>query len=133
VRNFFLSSSKIERMGENDLILCDCPWHTGRRNVMDLITLVIFCNCTISIGCFILTLWTIRLRQQLATIARYCDRWANDCVYLSTITPVAIKGSREQLRHLRQIYQQQVVRFDRIQSIGLFIQITRSLLLQRRG
>jgi hypothetical protein len=100
---------------------------------MDLITLVIFCNCTIAIGCFILTLWTVRLRQKLAAIARNIERWENDCVYLSTITPGAIRRSREQLRHLRRIYQQQVVRLDRIQSMGLFIQITRSLLLRRGG
>jgi hypothetical protein len=100
---------------------------------MNLITLVIFCNCTIAIGCFILTLWTIRLRQQLAAIALSCDRWTNDCIYLSTITPGVIRGSREQLRHLRQIYQQQVVRLDRIQAMGLFIQITRYLVLRRRA
>jgi hypothetical protein len=132
----------MERMGENELMLCDCLWHARRTNMMDLITLVVFCNCTIALGCLILTLWTVRLRQQLAAIARYCDRWANDCEAcassrddrLSTITPAGvIMGSREQLRHLRRIYQQQVVRLDRIQAMGLFIQITRSLLLQRRG
>jgi hypothetical protein len=119
-------------MGENELMLYDCLWHARRTNMMDLITLVVLCNCMIAISCFILTLWTVRLRQQLAAIARSCDRWTNDCVYLSTTTPGVMRGSREQLRHLRQIYQQQVVRFDRIQSIRLFIQITRSLLLQRR-
>jgi hypothetical protein len=110
-----------------------------RSKVMDLITLVVFCNCTIAIGCVILTLLTVRLRQQLAEIARYWDRWANDCNSRSTSIPEAIVGAREQIRHLRRIYQQQVVAIDsaerrlrqRVQAMGLLIQITRSLMLQR--
>jgi hypothetical protein len=106
---------------------------------MDLITLVVFCNCTIAIGCVILTLLTVRLRQQLAAIARSCDRWANDCTHLATITPRAIVSSRDQIRHLRQIYQQQVVMTgfaerklrQRVRAMGLFIQIARSLMLRR--
>jgi hypothetical protein len=107
--------------------------------VMDLITVVVFCNCTIAIGCFLLTLWTVRLRQQLAAIARSCDRWSNDCIHLSTIAPEAIMGGREQIRHLRRIYQQQVVLLDsadrqlrqRVQAMRLPIQIARYLMWQR--
>jgi hypothetical protein len=106
---------------------------------MDLITVVVFCNCAIAIGCFILTLWTVRLRQQLVAIARYCDRGANDCASLWSNAPEAILDSREQIRRLRRIYQQQVVtigfverRFSqRVWAMGLFIQISRFLLLQR--
>jgi hypothetical protein len=118
-------------MGENEL-------RPKRSKVMDLITLVVFCNCTIAIGCLILTLLTVRLRQNLVAIARSCDRWSNDCAHLAT-TPVAIMAVREQIRQLRWIYQQQIVTTDfveqrirqRVWAMGLFIQIARFLLSQR--
>jgi hypothetical protein len=127
---FFQGAGKMDWMGENDL-LCDLK-------MMNLIMLVVFCNCTIAIGCFILTLWTIRLRQQLAAIANCCDRWTNDCVSRSIIVPEAILNSRAQIRHLREIYQQQVVTIDSadrrfrqgIWAMGLFIQLARSLPLK---
>ncbi len=105
---------------------------------MDLIMLVVCGNCTIAIGCFILTIWTIRLRQQLAAIANCCDRWTNDWESQSTTTPEAILNSRDRIRHLREIYQQQVVMIDSaeqrlrqgIWAMGLLLQITRSLPLK---
>jgi hypothetical protein len=99
---------------------------------MDLITLVVFCNVGLAIGCIMLTVLTVRLRRQLAAIARICDRWSNDWVGLSTVAPGAILDGRAQIRKLRRIYRQQAVAIDRLQAIGLFVQITRSVLLQRQ-
>lgn len=99
---------------------------------MDLVFIVVWCNCTIAIGCLIMTVFLIRFRRQLVVLTEWCDRWTIDCGRLLADTPDSLAASRTQIHQLRQFYRQQSVTVDRLQTIGLSIGIIRSFLKGRR-
>jgi hypothetical protein len=108
---------------------------------MDLVTAVIFCNCTIALFVFIATLWTVQFRKQIGALADWFDRWDRECSeLLSTLgnsshsTPplVGIAQSRAQILQLRQLYRQQLLIIDRLQSLLSIVGVTRAVLRRRR-
>jgi|GEM_PF-2247354 len=106
---------------------------------MNLVTTVAFCNCTIALLVVIVTTWIVGLRKQAVAVADWCDRWHGECdkllpVESSTALPLAtdIAERRAQIRHLRQLYQQQLLTFDRLQSLISIIGVARSVLRRRR-
>jgi hypothetical protein len=99
---------------------------------MNLIALVVICNCTISIVCLLLIRSIGRLRQKLVTIRECCDRWTIVSVDLLTDAPMKIALQGVQFRQLRQIYRQQSIVLDRLQSIAILIQFSRSILFRRQ-
>jgi hypothetical protein len=99
---------------------------------MNLITLVVLCNCTIAIGCLLLISSIGRLRQKLVAIRECCDRCLIGCEDVLTDAPIKIAKQGVQLRHLRRIYRQQSIALDRLQSIGILIQVTRQVLFRRQ-
>ena len=109
---------------------------------MDLVTTVVFCNCTIAVVVLVATLWTVQFRKQVVALADWFERWDGECEELLTsdrslapLTPplaVGIAQSRSQIRYLRQLYRQQLLILDRLQSLLAIVGITRSLLRRRR-
>ena len=106
---------------------------------MDLVTTVAFCNCTIALLVVIVTTWIVQLRKQVVALADWCDRWHGECEKLlqiepSTVPPLAasIAERHAQIRRLRQLYQQQVLTFDRLQALISIIGVARSVLRRRR-
>jgi hypothetical protein len=108
---------------------------------MDSVTTVIFCNCTIALCVFVATIWTIQFRKQVVALADWFDRWDGECSELLSIersssqsTPplVGIAQSRAQIRQLRQLYRQQLLILDRLQSLFSIVGVTRAVLRRRR-
>ena len=108
---------------------------------MDLVTTVVFCNCTIALVVLVATLWTVQFRKQVVALADWFDRWDSECEELLTserlapLTPplaVGIAQSRSQIRYLRQLYRQQLLTLDRLQSLLAIVGMTRAVLRRRR-
>jgi hypothetical protein len=95
---------------------------------MDSVLAIVLCNCAISIGCLTASVCLVRLRRQLVTLTQWCDRATNDCGWLLADAPQTLATTRSQIRQIRQVYRQQSVNVDRIQSIRRSIGIIRSLL-----
>ncbi|WP_309740102.1 MULTISPECIES: hypothetical protein [unclassified Chamaesiphon] len=98
---------------------------------MDLVTTVIFCNCTIALSIFIATLWTVQFRKQIGALADWFDR-CNGEVDRATPLATSIAERRSQLRYLRQLYRQQLLTLDRLQSLIAVAGVARSLYRRRR-
>ncbi|MCY7336076.1 MAG: hypothetical protein LH613_07670 [Chamaesiphon sp.] len=98
---------------------------------MDLVIAVSYCNCAIAIVVLIITVWIVRLRKQIIELGTWCDRWESDCDLLLS-APRSLAASRIEMLRLRQIYQQQLLTLDRIQSLRSFVGIARSLIVSRR-
>jgi hypothetical protein len=99
---------------------------------MDLVVAVVFCNCVMAIVAIGITIWTIRIRRQLISIAESCNRWENECQQILSHAPAALAIDRGQIARLRQLYQQQLLTLDRLRSLGLLWGISRSLFINRR-
>ena len=99
---------------------------------MDLVIAVSCCNCAIAIVVLAITVWIVRLRKQIIGLGTWCDRWESDSHLLLSDAPRSLAVSRIQMLRLRQIYQQQLLTLDRIQSIRSFIGIARYLIVSRR-
>ena len=98
---------------------------------MDLVIAVSCCNCAIAIVILVITVWIVRLRRQIIELGTWCDRWESD-FHLLLSAPRAIAASRIKILRLRQIYQQQLLTLDRIQSLRSFVGIARYLIVSRR-
>jgi hypothetical protein len=99
---------------------------------MDLIIVIVCCNCVIAIVVMAIALWTIRFRRQVVAIAECCDLWEGDCTRLLSQSPASLVTSRTQILDLRQIYQQQLSTLDRLQALMSLFWFARSLLNRRR-
>ena len=107
---------------------------------MNLVTTVIFCNCTIALVVVMVTIWMVQLRRQVVTLADWFDRWNGECDKLlsidrsPTLPPLAttIAERRAQIRYLRQLYRQQLRTLDRLQSLISVIGVARSVFRGRR-
>jgi hypothetical protein len=106
---------------------------------MNLVTTVIFCNCTISIVVFVVMLWTVQFRKQIVALTIWCDRWTIECERLSALDAPSspslaakIAASSDRLFAVRQLYQQQLRTLDLIRSIGSIISFARYLSKSRR-
>jgi hypothetical protein len=102
---------------------------------MDLVIVVICCNCSIAMVVFAITLWTIRLRRQVIGLTSFCDRCFDEWnrLYgdaLGSGTSIAV--SRMQIQQLSQIYQQQLVTLDRVRALQSVWGLGRFLLFKRR-
>ncbi len=99
---------------------------------MDLVIVVSCCNCALAIVVLVITGWIVRLRKQIIGLGTWCDRWESDCNLLLSDAPRSIAASRIQMLRLRQIYQQQLLTLDRIQSLRSVVGIARYLIVSRR-
>jgi len=99
---------------------------------MDLVIAVSCCNCAIAIVVLIITVWIVRLRKHIIELGTWCDRWESNCHLLLSDAPRSLAASRIEMLRLRQIYQQQLLTLDRIQSLRSFVGIARSLIVSRR-
>ena len=95
---------------------------------MDPVFAVILCNCTIAIGCLVMSVLLVRLRRQLVALTQWCDLQTSNCSRLLPDAPKSLAASRVQIRQLRQVYRQQSVTVDRLRQIGYSVGILRSLL-----
>jgi hypothetical protein len=109
---------------------------------MDLVTTVVFCNCTIALLVLVATIWTVQFRKQVVALADWFDRWDGKCGELLSIdrssaplTPplaVSVAQSRSQIRDLRQLYRQQLLTIERLQFLLSIVGVTRAILRRRR-
>lgn len=99
---------------------------------MDLVIVVVFCNCAIAILILAITMWIVGFRKQVTALRTCFDRWDRDCNLLLIDAPQSLADRQAQVYHLRQIYQQQSISIDRLRSLGLFWGIARYLLFKRR-
>jgi hypothetical protein len=107
---------------------------------MDLVTTVVFCNCTIALLVVTVTTWIVQLRKQVVALADWCDRWHGECDRMlcvdrsATALPLAanIAERRAQILNLRQLYRQQLLTLDRLQSLIAIVSVARSVLRRRR-
>jgi hypothetical protein len=99
---------------------------------MDSVTTIICCNCAIAIVVTAITLGIVSLRQQVVALTEWCDRWERECDLFLSDAPRSIATSRIQILQLSQIYQQQLLTLDRLQSLRSSLGIARVLLVNRR-
>lgn len=99
---------------------------------MNLVILVVLCNSTIAIACLLLIGSIGRLRQKLVAIRECCDRWTMGCEEVLGSAPRQIIEQGVEFRQLRQLYRQQSIAIDRLQMLGILIQLTRSIRFGRQ-
>lgn len=99
---------------------------------MDLVSLVVCCNCAIAAVIVLVTVWIVGWRKQVVAWGKWFDRWESECRIGLSDAPRAIAASRAQMQYLRQIYRQQLRNIDRLQSLRSALGIFRSLLASRR-
>lgn len=99
---------------------------------MDLVSLVIGCNCAIAAIVVLVTVWIVGWRKQVVAWGKWFDRWDDECSVTLSDAPQTIGASRAQLLYLRQIYRQQLRSVERLQSVRSAIGIARSVLRNRR-
>jgi hypothetical protein len=104
---------------------------------MNLFATVVFCNCAIAIVIFVVTLWTIQFRKQMVALTSWCDRKTSECEQLNATLESSlganIAASSENIRALRQLYEQQLRTLDLIGSIGSMISFARYLSRSRKS
>jgi hypothetical protein len=99
----------------------------------DLVTTIVFCNCVLAIAIFGITLLTIKLRENIAAIANWFDRQNWEWERLMSIdSRQSIESSGEQIRSVRQLYQQQLATVDRLRSMRAVLGVARTLIIKRR-
>jgi anti-sigma-K factor RskA len=97
---------------------------------MDLVTAVICCNCAIASVIFAVAFWTVRFRRQMIGLTNFCDRCLDNWTLISNSAPKSlgkISASRNQLRQISQIYQQQLITIDRVRNLQVAIKVMRSI------
>ena len=103
---------------------------------MNLFATVVFCNCAIAIVIFVVTLWTIQFRKQMVALTSWCDRQTSACeqidASLESSLGANIAASSENIRALRQLYEQQLRILDLIGSIGSIVSFARYLSRSRQ-
>jgi hypothetical protein len=105
-------------------------WGNAMR---DLVTTIVFCNCTLAIAIFGITLLTIKLRENIAAIANWFDRQNWEWERLMSIdSRQSIESSGEKIRSVRQLYQQQLATVDRLRSMRAAFGVARTLIIKRR-
>jgi hypothetical protein len=98
---------------------------------MDLVTAVICCNCAIASVIFAAAFWTMRFRRQLIGLTNFCDRCLENWTLISGSASKSlgkISASRNQLKQISQIYQQQLITIDRVRNLQSAIKVMRSVL-----
>ncbi|WP_295614787.1 hypothetical protein [Chamaesiphon sp. GL140_3_metabinner_50] len=103
---------------------------------MNLFATVVFCNCAIAIVIFVVTLWTIQFRKQIVALTSWCDRQTSACEQLNALESslgANIAASSENIRAVRQLYQQQLRILDLIGSIGSIVSFARYLSRSRQS
>jgi hypothetical protein len=106
--------------------------NTIHKSVMNLVTAIICCNCTIAAITIAIAFWLLGLRQRVVAFAVWCDRWDDDCDRFLSDAPAAITDRRIQFDRLRQLYRQQIQLVDQVQSLRLFFGVARSVLVNRQ-
>ncbi len=133
----FLSTSPII---SSSLKSWQVPFENFSLANMNSVTTVIFCNCTIAIVVFVVTLKTVQFRKQIVALTNWCDRWTRECEKLSALDSspsspslgAKIAASSDRIFAVRQLYQQQLRTLDLIRSIGSIISFARSLSKSRQ-
>jgi hypothetical protein len=98
----------------------------------DLVTTVVYCNCTIAIAIFVVTIQTLKLRSQIVAIANWCDRQEREWELLMAIDWLdSIEAGGDKIRSVRQLYQQQLSTLDRLRSIRSVLGVVRTIARQR--
>jgi hypothetical protein len=86
------------------------------------------------------TIWTIQLRKQVVALTDWFDRWEGECDQLLSIDPsqslkqpleMSIANSRANILYLRQLYRQQLLTLDRIQSLRSLVSIATAIIKRR--
>jgi hypothetical protein len=99
----------------------------------DLVTTVVFCNCVLAIAIFCITLQTLKLRENIAAITNWCECWEREWERLMSIdSQQSIESSGDQIRSVRQLYQQQLATVDRWRSMSAVLGVARMLMIKRR-
>ena len=97
---------------------------------MDLVLAVTVYNCAMAVVIFAIAFWTSRIRRQLVGLTHFCDRCLDNWNLFSDNTPasaVRIATTRRQFEQLKQIYQQQLITFDRIRALRGTFKIAKSV------
>jgi hypothetical protein len=99
----------------------------------DLVTTIVFCNCTLAIAIFGIALLTIKLRANIAAIATWFDRQNWEWEKLMSIdSRQSIESSGAKIRSVRQLYQQQLATVDRLRSMRAVFGVARAVIIKRR-
>jgi hypothetical protein len=99
----------------------------------DLVTTVVYGNCAISIAIFVVTIQTLKLRAQIVALANWCDRQEREWDLLMAIEfPQSIEAGGDKIRSVRQLYQQQLSKIDRLQRVRSMWGVARMAIVRRR-
>jgi hypothetical protein len=97
---------------------------------MDLVTAVICCNCAIASVIFAIAFWAMRFRRQMIGLTNFCNQCLDNWILISSSAPKSlgkIAASRNQLKQISQIYQQQLITIDRVRNLQAVIKVIRSV------